>query len=102
MLHKFKSITENNRLLDSLFTCNGNKSGYIELYQWEKAVQCLLYQCFTRVRPQNDKSTNQSSDVHGTLREIDNLIRSQQSNTNLEKEKEEMLNKIHILERKAS
>ena len=42
-------------LLDSLFTCYNNKPGYIKFYQWEKAVQMLLYQCFARVRLQKKK-----------------------------------------------
>ena len=89
-------------LLDSLFTCNSNQTDYTEFYHWEKAVQSLLYQCFTRVSAQENKSTNQSLDVYGKLREIDNLIKFQQSNINLRKEKEELLNNIHLLEEKAS
>ena len=99
-LHKFKSITKNNMLLDSLFTSNSNKSGCTEFYQWEKPVQSLLYQCFTRVHPQKNKNT-QPSDVYEKLNEIDNLIKSKHSNTNLQKEKEEILNKICILEKKS-
>ena len=86
-------------LLDSLFTCNSNKSGCTEFYQWEKPVQSLLYQCFTRVHPQKNENTH-PSDVYEKLNEIDNLIKSQHSNTNLQKEKEEILNKICILEKK--
>ena len=89
-------------VLDSLFTCNSTQTDYTEFYHWEKAVQSLLYQCFTRVSAQENKSTNQSLDVYGKLREIDNLIKFQQSNINLRKEKEELLNNIHLFEEKAS
>ena len=38
--------------------------------------------------------------MYEKLHEINNLIRSQQSNINLKKEKDEILNKIQILEKK--
>ena len=66
----------------------------------------LLYQCFARVHLQKkkkikkNKSTNQPSDAYEKLHEINNLIRSQQSNINLKKEKDKILNKIQILEKK--
>ena len=48
-LHKFKSLTESGMPLDSLSRCHSNKTGYIEFYQWEKALQSFLYQYLTRV-----------------------------------------------------
>ena len=85
---KFKSVTENDMLVDSLVRYHSNKTAFIEFYQWEKAFQSLLYQCFARVRPQKNKSTNQSLDVYERLREVDNLIKSKQSSKNQREEKE--------------
>ena len=48
----------------------------------------------------NNKSTNQLSDVYEKLHEINNLIRSQQSNINLKKEKDEILKKYKSLKKK--
>ena len=46
-----------------------------------------------------NKSTNQPSDVYEKLHEINNLIRSQQSNINLKKEKDEILKKYKSLKK---
>ena len=47
-----------------------------------------------------NKSTNQPSDAYEKLHEINNLIRSQQSNINLKKEKDEILKKYKSLKKK--
>ena len=81
----------------SLFRCHNNKTAFIEFYQWEKAFQSLLYQCFARAHPQKNKSTNQPLDVYERLREVDNLIKSQQSNNNQWKENEiKLLDYLHF------
>lgn len=85
--HKFKYITKNNMVFYSLLICTGSNICFIQFYWWEKALQSLHYQCFSRISRQKIKSISQSSDVYEKIGEIDNVIRSQEPNKIGEKTK---------------
>ena len=88
-LNKFKTITEKNVYLDSLFV-NTDKSQDTILNQfceWERCLNSLFYQCFDKYRPTSHKSVSNNtvlSELYNQLKECEKTLKHSKDPTTLE------------------